>query len=268
MTRDAALGRMANAPLALVLAQVRFSPYLTIGQRIPVIQEALRKSYPLFRKGQIQTVELVVGSPSPNITTSERWDFVDAENREGFIIQQNFLVFLATRYDRFEDFSARHAVVLKCFEETVADVFVEGLGLRYIDLIVPRERERPEDYVVEGLRGCRSDELASDGFQSRYIARWKADNGLMVFRFVSGAQPPFLPPDLQVELEPSDVYKRATEAKSPVGLIDFDRTLNHRSVYKASAITELFGRMHTDTSKAFKQAISPKAESVWNSTTA
>jgi uncharacterized protein (TIGR04255 family) len=268
MGGDTALGRMTNAPLAFVLAQVRFSPYLTIGQRIPAIQDALRKTYPVFRKGQIQTLELAPGSPSPNITTSERWDFLDADNREGFIIQQNFLVFLATRYERFEDFSARHAIVLKRFEEAVSDVFVEGLGLRYVDLIVPKADEAPEEYVVEGLRGCQPIDLASTGFQSRYIARWKMADGLLVFRFVNGARPPFLPPDLQLELEPADVYKRAQDANTSVGLMDFDRTLNHRGSYKASVITDLFAKMHVDTSKAFKSARSAKAESVWNSTTA
>lgn len=267
MRRELALGQLANAPLALVLAQVRFSPYLTIANCVPAIQDALRKSYPIFRRGQIQTLELGPGSPSPKITTEERWDFVAPDNREGFILQQNFLVFLATRYTTFADFSARFSTVLQCFGKTVPDVFVQAIGLRYIDLIVPSPNERPEDYVVEGLRGLSTD---SDfrPLQSRYLTRWKLDKGVLVFRYVSGAKPPFLPPDLQLELAPSDVFTRAKETNTAVGLMDFDRMLNHQGVYQADEISNLFAIAHRDTSKAFQRAISPLAERTWKSKTA
>jgi uncharacterized protein (TIGR04255 family) len=267
MRQGLALGQMANAPLVLVLAQVRFSPYLSIGKSISAIQDAIRRTYPAFRKGQMQTIEIAPGSPMPSISTTERWDFADAENRECFIVQQSSLVFLATRYKTYGDFASRHSIVLECFERTVPDVFVEGLGLRYVDLIVPREGERPEEYVVEGLRGCLL-EIEAQAFQARHIARWKVDDGLITFRYVSGARPPFLPPDLQpLELEAPEVIKRALASKAPIGMMDFDRMLDHRGQFRASEISKLFTRMHDDASKVFKRAMSPFAESIWNSKT-
>ena len=269
MNDQHALGQMANAPLALVLAQVRFSPYLTIGNCIPAIQDALRKTYPVFRKGQMQTIEFGPASPSPTISTSDRWDFVDAGNREGFIVQQNSLVFLATRYKTFEDFAHKHDVVLECIERTVPDIFVERIGLRYVDLIVPTNNHTPEDYVFEGLRGCPLEIESPKSYQARHIARWRVTNGVIVFRYISGVQSPYLPPDLQmIELSPPEIIERAKRSSSQVGMMDFDRTMDCRGPYRAQQISQLFVEMHNDASKAFKRAMSTLAEVEWNSKTA
>lgn len=267
---DAALGQMANAPLALVLAQVRFSPYLTIGNAIPAIQEALRKAYPVFRKSQMQTIEFGPGSGAPNISAVERFNFVDADNREGFIAQQDSLVFLATKYKTFDDFETKHRVVLECFERLLPDLFVERLGLRYVDVIVPREGERPEAYVIEGLQGCHLETFAPIAFQSQYVANWKLNDGSMKFRFINGVRKPFLPPDLHpVELGTPEVIQKALEASNaniPIGLLDFDRMRDHRGSYEAAKVLELFAAMHGDASQAFKRSMSPLAKKVWNST--
>ncbi len=47
---SAALGRLPNAPLAYVLAQVRFEPFLEIEKHIPALQTSLRDPYPRFRQ--------------------------------------------------------------------------------------------------------------------------------------------------------------------------------------------------------------------------
>src|SRR5258708_1337378 len=172
--RTEPLGQMANAPLALVLAQVRISPYLSIGNSIPAIQDALRSAYPVYRKGQIQTIEIAFGANAPKINTLDRHQFVDADNRIAFIVQQDSIVFMATRYETFEDFEAKHRVVLDCVQQHINDVFAEGLGLLYVDVIVPRRGERPEQYVVDGLTGCSVETFTpSVAFQSQYVAHWR-----------------------------------------------------------------------------------------------
>jgi uncharacterized protein (TIGR04255 family) len=260
---------MANAPLALVLAQLRFSPYLSIGSAMPSIQDALRKSYPVFRKSQIQTLEFGPGPSAPNVTTVERFNFVDADNREGFITQQDSLVFAATRYRTFDDFAAKHRAVLECFERLVPDLFVERLGLRYVDVVVPQMGERPEQYVVEGLQGCHVESIAPVAFQSQYVANWKLSDGAMKFRFVNGVRKPFMPPDLQpIELDPAEVIAKAIEASkqgTPIGLLDFDRVRDHRGTFKAAKVLDDFAAMHGDASQAFKRAMSSLARMVWNS---
>ncbi len=265
---DAALGQMANAPLALVLAQVRFSPYLTIGNAIPTIQDALRKAYPVFRKSQTQTIEFGPGG-APTISAVERFNFVDADNREGFIAQHDSLVFLATRYKTFDDFEAKHRIVLECFERTLPDLFVERLGLRYVDVIVPRKGENPEAYVIEGLQGCRLETFTPLAFQSQYVANWKLPDGAMKFRFTSGVRKPFLPPDLHpIELGIPEVIQRAIEASKSniaIGLLDFDRMREHRGTFTATQVLEMFSAMHSDASLAFKRAMSPLAKETWNS---
>lgn len=266
--RTEPLGQMTNAPLALVLAQVRISPYLTIGSCIPAIQDALRGTYPAYRKSQMQTIEFGPGT-APNITTADRHHFVDADNRVGVIVQQDSIVFAATRYETFESFEAKHRVVLECLEKNVRNLFVEKLGLRYIDVIVPRKDEGPEQYVVEGLRGAKFEVGSPVASSAQYVAQWKLENGAMKFRFLTGVRSPFLPKDVQtLELGTPEVIQKAQAAyneKRQIGVFDFDRSVDHRGSYHSSRLLELFAAMHADASKAFKRAMSNLAEQVWNS---
>jgi uncharacterized protein (TIGR04255 family) len=266
-----ALGQMANAPLALVLAQVRFSPYLTIADAMPALQNELRRDYPVFKRNQIQALDFGAGASPPNVSVIQRFNFSDTDNREGFIVQQDSLVFLVTRYKTFDDFERKHRIILDCFERIVPDLYVERLGLRYVDVIVPRKDERPEHYLVEGLRGCAIEmEEEPTGFQSQYVATWKLKDGQMKFRFVNGLRtPPFLPPDLHpLELGVPEVIQRGADAASAgrsVGVLDFDRLKQHRGLYRSAEVSKLFSSMHNDASVAFKRSMSPLAEKVWNS---
>ena len=267
MTKATALGQMANAPLALVLAQVRFSAYLTIANAIPAIQDALRRDYPVFRKGLIQTIEF--GSGAPNVNNIERFDFADADNRQGFIVTPDSLVYVTTRYKTFEDFESKHRNVLDSFEKIVPDVFVERLGLRYIDVIVPRENEEPSDYVIDGLKGCAISRQETLKFSSQYIANWVLKGGAMKFRFISGVREPFMPADMrEIALAPAEIINRAASAKKDdkvsIGVLDFDRMMEHKGLMRATEVSKLFSTMHEDASVAFKQSISKLAERVWN----
>ncbi|MDP2242172.1 MAG: TIGR04255 family protein [Burkholderiales bacterium] len=260
------LGQLANAPLALVLAQVRFSPYLTIGSHIPTIQDALRKQYPAFSHEKIQTIEFGPTFGPPKVENEDLWNFTDAENREGFVVQRNSLIFIATKYETFEDFSERHAKLLTCFAGTIPDLLVERLGLRYVDLIVPNDGESPQEYVIPGLRGCEAQSLKAINFDSQAISRWVFPNGHLLFRYSTGVKPPFLPQDLgSIKLDNAEVVNRAERAKSNVASMDFDRIVNHKSPFNAKELSTLFKKMHDDLSTIFKQSRNKHAEEVWNS---
>jgi len=267
--RKASLGQMANAPLALVLAQVRFSPYLTIGNLVPAIQEALRKNYPSFRHDQVQSIEIGPTASPATTTTEHIWSFTNLENQEGFLIQQNSLVFLATHYKTFHDFSGRHATLLQAFEKIVPDLLVERLGLRFIDVIVPKQGEMPEDYVASGLRGCEIDSISPSNFRSQYQARWMRHDGALLFRFATGITPPFWPQDLRtVQLANPEVIARAHTAHTAnlrIGRMDFDRTTAYRGPFVAPELLSQFSNMHSDLSRTFKGAMSSHAEAQWNS---
>jgi uncharacterized protein (TIGR04255 family) len=262
---NGSLGQMANAPLALVLAQVRFSPYLTLASHVASLQDAVRKNYPGYRPENAPTVEILSDGKPPKITIEESWYFADVENREGFVLQSSFLLFWATRYATFDDFSERHKFVMRAFQEVVPNVLVEQLGLRYIDIIVPGEGERPGDYVIEQLRGCEDALPNAEAFRSQYLARWKVGEGHLSFRYSIGLAAPFLPPDLRdMKLSHAEIIERAVASKCPIGTMDFDRIESHRAVFRSDDVAERFKRMHGELSTVFRRAMSERAEQLWN----
>jgi len=264
------LGRMPNAPLALVLAQIRYSRYLTMEKHLPALQDAVRHHYPAFRTSQIQSLELTGGAV--NVQAGTRWEFADFENRRCFFLQQDSLVFLATAYIDYEDFAERFAEILGHFEALVPDVLVDRVGLRYVDLIVPQSGEAPERYVASGLHGFPLGALAekAKSLQAQYVSKYDfADQeGLLIARYSRGVSDPYLPADLQplTLALPGIVHRaRARQGQSMIAMLDWDRVLPHRAPFDRAALIARFGEMHTDLGEAFKRATSEYGLKVWNS---
>jgi uncharacterized protein (TIGR04255 family) len=160
--------------------------------------------------------------------------------------------------------------VLACVENILPDLFVQRLGLRYVDVIVPRQNETPNDYVSEGLRGTAVETKDAVKFSSQYVANWKLSDGAMRFRFVNGIREPFMPADMkEVAFEKAEIISRAAVAKKElnvaIGALDFDRMKEHQGPMRANEISGLFSSMHDDASSVFKRSISKLAERVWNS---
>jgi len=264
------LGRMPNAPLALVLAQIRHSRYLTMEKHLPALQDAVRHRYPAFRTSQIQSLELT-GGPV-NVQVGTRWEFADVENRHGFFLQQDSLVFLVTAYTDYEDFAGRFAEILGHFEALVADVLVERVGLRYVDLIVPQSGEPPERYVAPGLHGFPLGALAdrAKSLQAQCVSKcdFADQEGLLIARYSRGISDPYLPADLQpLTLALPEIVDRAKaqQGQSMIAMLDWDRIVPHRAPFDRAALIARFGAMHSDLGEAFKRATSEYGREVWNS---
>ena len=69
---------LARAPLARVIAQARFPPILAIRvpDKVAVVQEALRETYPNLSQDQVHSIELT-GGETPNFHQGLIWRLAD-----------------------------------------------------------------------------------------------------------------------------------------------------------------------------------------------
>jgi len=269
---SAALGRLPNAPLAYVLAQVRFEPFLEIEKQIPALQGVLRERYPRFRRFERAGFDIVWDdeTPSPCVqpALSRHWELATATNHEGVVVQQDSLIFHATAYEDHEQFGQAWRWVMQRAGEHLPNLFVNRIGLRYINLILPSAGEIPAAYVVDRLRCDPDPRIPYRSHRGLTAAEYQLGEGRgdLAVRYSRGMGPPTLPPDLTgLSLHPSESMQRAltVDAQQPTAVLDIDRFMTLGVVYAADPLAELFRPMHEEISAVFKALTTDHAHTVW-----
>ena len=196
---------LANQPLVLVLGQVRFSPVRQIGDYIPAIQEEFRRhGFPIERAGKVQQLIFgPAGGVPVQVVEEQRWEYRTRDETWSILVMQNCVVLQTTGYGRFEDFADKllHAVgtVLSKTEHDRLGV-VQRVGLRYVDVVRPRDGEDFRFYLRPGFHGV-ADEVFRTGTHRLHVESTGRTSvgdvpGTLVVRVVQNDQGVSLPPDL------------------------------------------------------------------------
>lgn len=259
------LGQMPNAPLAYVLAAVRFDAQLALDRHIPALRERLQADFPRYQPGHETVVQISAGGGAPQTDSAQHFNFAAADNRHGIILGRETLVFHATAYRTYEDFGVRLGAVLAHVGAELKHLFVRRIGLRYVDIIIPEEDETPDDYVVPGLRCLPELTLTSRARSGLAISEFKLDEGALVIRYATASGPIGLPPDLQpLTLAEPDVLKRLAPVTRMSALLDFDRFAPLEEMFDASQLKARFDRLHENHSVAFRELTTEHAKDVWS----
>jgi len=195
---------------------------------IPAIQEEFRRhGFPIERAGKVK--QLIFG-PAGGVPVQEddrhRWEYRTKDETWTVLVMEDTVVLQTTSYDRFENFAEKllHAVET-VLTETEHDKFgvVERVGLRYVDLVQPREGEDYRFYLRPGFHGV-ADEVFKDGSHRLHVESTGKTSvgdmeGKMVVRVVQNDRGFSLPPDL-VGGAPKH-HSRAREGEL-VTLVDMD----------------------------------------------
>lgn len=269
---SAALGQWPNAPLAYVLAQVRFEPFLEIEKHIPALQSSLRDQYPRHLRTE-QVVFQVLPQPEsqpPRVQPASllRWEFVSASSHASVIVQQDSVVLRATEYETYMTFGQRWQAVMHRVGEHIPNLFTNRIGLRYIDFILPNPGETPEAYMAERLRCDPEPGLPYQTHRGLTAAEYQLEQGLLAVRYSRLTGQPVLPPDLEspgsLALEPSAIMQRAVRVDQPTAVLDIDRSMPLSRAYDANMLGNLFAQMHEDIQVAFKTLTTDHARAMWS----
>lgn len=261
--------RLENAPLVHVLAQVVFSPILTMERQLPELQERLGASFPRFREAVVARVPILGKEPGE---TTPQWEFADRSLRTGLVLTTSSLVLHTSAYTSHEPFLARLRDVLIALGELLPMLqVVERIGLRYVDLVRPEAEEPYGKYVHMGLLGFPFRDAPqlnaqSGGFLTQSVAT--TPKGLLAIR--SGTLPPgrFLPPDLDSGmLHPPEI--KASSGARPGLAVDFD----HFTIFDGAngqfmnfdpdAIVAHLIQLHHTLREAFDVIVTPYALERW-----
>lgn len=265
---ERALGKWPNAPLALVLAQVRFDPeidteYKKVAERL---KAALGERLPAMKA--VRQVALVFGN-TPGPAMQSKPDDVEVgrdlrsdDNRSALRLQDGVMTYTTSLYEDSQHFLAEWRSMLDCLC-AAGGIKVQRLGLRYVDFIIPTGGKVPEDYFKDGFGHLTHvfGEIAQTAFMSHEYPR--ESDGAMRVQFGRGFAPPSLPPDLDGSiLLPPALSRKYTEGPSAV--LDIDRWHIDSRRLQAAEIADEFQRLRDDICTAFKRIITAEAEAEWS----
>ena len=147
---------LPRAPLERVLAQARFPPILAIRDpdKVAVLQEALRETYPNLSQDQVHSIELG-GGETPNIRQGLIWRLADREKYPDWRVSLgvDFVALETSSYDSRDDFLGRLRAVLSAVEQAFKPASATRLGLRYIDRLTDEAVDRVDELIRPAVLG-------------------------------------------------------------------------------------------------------------------
>jgi len=261
------LGAWSNAPLAYALAEVRTAHLADIKNYQPDLAGRLRDEYPVQRA--MQTAKLIATGAQLVMEASPEaaWEFAAPDNLSGVILRPNGLVLHATAYRDTAHFLAQLHRIVCVLAECVPSVFVQRLGLRYVDFVLPLEGEEPEAYVRKELNPDLGLSVRSRGVTGTSLAIYPMDDEIVLsLRYVRGHGKPEMPPDLgMLSLSPSPLMQRPVKEGKATGVLDFDCNRAYSPVERLDPgrVQAQFASIYEISFNAFTSAITKHAKNIW-----
>lgn len=259
------MGSWRHPPLAYVVAEVRISPFYKLESHIADFQAAVRETFPRTKEANV--VRLEVQGNAPIVQHERVWRFFSENQRLGIDVSPRAIALHATEYQDFPTFAKQLDLILKAAEQAIPSLFVDALGLRYIDYILPKGSDSTLDYVVDSVRGFQPSS-ARKTKEAYWIANFELERGTLSLRIIpilpaGQSHPPNFGP---LEVAPAETQVEAmkrAQQNLPIGCIDTDRMLPVEKKFAADELGTMFASMHGDISDIFRTTISEKAKKEW-----
>ena len=257
-----------NAPLAYALAEVRTERLADIENYQPKLASELREAYPIQRTTKTMSIVSSGTQLSVQPTADTAWEYATPDNRIAVIVRANGLVFHATRYEDSRTFFEQLDYVTRVFTSEVPHVYVNRLGLRYIDFVVPRKGEVPEAYVDGRLNpDLKLEGVKREGVTTTSNSVYQlTSNTVLHLRYTRARGQPELPPDLSgFSLENSLLMTKELKKDFPTAVLDIDchHTYNPVQNLDPAREKEQFQFIYNKSFDAFEAAITEHARVVW-----
>jgi uncharacterized protein (TIGR04255 family) len=269
MDKTRALGRWPNAPLAYLVAEIKFQRAQDFDSALPLLVELLANDFPLEEASQTFEATLEPGQQQPTLERVR--DFKNFAATMGVRTTKGSFALHCTNYagwtGAFEDVWTE---LIKKVATTLRPRVLLRSSLRYIDLLVPDDGESPDNMLAEGLRPWHvNGEGLGEFEQGNKAHRFK--NGpyattVVVLSRVKGQI--VLPPNISaMPLALSPPQQRALKFHSrtslPFAILDSDVAHEAATPFDVDQIKVQFSELHRLTSTAFLAATSPEAQKRW-----
>jgi uncharacterized protein (TIGR04255 family) len=257
--------RLSNAPLILSLCQVRFATILDLSEHIPALQREFKAlGYLRFEETQLPAIR-IVPQGAPQIQLLKRWQFLTSDRDAAIVLTTDFVSVITSTYHTFERLLAHIITAVGHLKTTAGIELVDRVGLRYVDLIRPRDDEAISDYVHESLLGLPLTALRDIGAARTSVSSETQFStqvgGTLVVRLRQLEAGAVVPPDLDASLLKPRVSLQQGESAFALDCDHYCADLN-KSVDLAD-LEGMLWSLHSGVHAAFSAAVTPHALEVW-----
>lgn len=146
-------GKYRKAPLVYMSAAIKTTPFTELSEDEwrDLSRMMLRMDFPIPEESWIDEVDL---SPLPEVTKVKRRAYFSIDRKTSIVFDKNALELRTTSYNKYLDFTR---IMEKFLREvsSLSDIgllHVQEVTLSYVDIIVPFNGRKLEDYFAKGDR--------------------------------------------------------------------------------------------------------------------
>jgi len=255
--------KMRNAPVYFTVAQIQFNPILQLESRLPEIQDGMRLAhFPDFKRQFQQFIDLAgVFGQQPIVPPAQtRCFFGDIEGWSSFVLENNALAFQTTAYDTFETFSKTFLKGLAIVHDVLKLDYMERIGLRYLDAVLPQSEENVSDYLAPEVIGL-SRKLSGKMQHSFSETLTTNAAGQLISRVIIQDGPVILPSEI-IQLAPR-IQTKFTHFTGCHAVLDTDAFCQERIAFNLKSIASKLNALHNEILNSFQVTVTEHALSVW-----
>ena len=252
---------LGRSPLVYFLAQVRFSPILSMGDHIAAVQDRFRGiGYPVFEQQEAQTVTIT--PQGPVIEKVTLWHFKDVAQTSSVALAQNFVSFQTFKYKRYEEEFPRIREVLDAVHSLVKfDVF-ERCGIRYLNVIHPdsNEGQTYQTFLQPEIIGLNGESFDVTNVMNSSVFVGTTTIGTLVVKFSTSKSPAILPLDL---MGSALHFETDIPQGDAIGILDFDHFIENRGPFNVQQTEQYLAQLHDAISLVFSKCTTDEALELW-----
>ena len=270
-TRKCKNEKLSKQPLALVLIQIRFSPFMNMEDYVPQIQEKLMAlKFTGIKINPCLEVKITPNGPLP--TQVKQWVFTSSDGYENIILDTKQLTYQSSNYDLFEIFYSKFQKICEAVVSSASSfeklVLIQRLGLRYVDRIIPNdEYDQIDSYISDGFKVNQASVFGTANkictiSQAGEVNIYDGKKGVMVFRITQGEKGLSLPPDLMPN---PPKMKVQLPQNCIIGLIDTDHSYipTQPENFNFDFLENMFYGMHDNSHDLFESLVSEEGKEKW-----
>lgn len=266
-------GVLKNAPVTYVICKIDCGDLLSFESFLNQSQELFRKNgFPIFH---VQTMKDVRIQTDHGIkieeTEKHTYHFISGDYQDGIVVSGGSLFIQTKNYQDFSKFAELIKKAHEIYSSVTEMELVRGLGLRYVDLIEPKNK-KPLGYYLNNsvLSPSFGEDTGISPVDARMQHTYRTPlNSQLFLRVFAGKGHKIVPDDLIPMVEP--LYTTAgkqqdlTKCSNLSALIDTDHFIQFQPMVKASSfnIVELLNDMHRYTSHLFYNTVTKTALEEW-----
>lgn len=269
MDKPRALGRWPNAPLAYLVAEIKFQRVHNFESVAHELAARLTGEYPLEETAAENFIEVNNGIAQQS--SEPIFDYKNFASTVGVRVTRGSIALHCTDYAGWSGgFRERLFGLLDSVADAVRPRVLLRSSIRCVDLFVPERNRAPDEVLVNSLRPWTTGEDSLGRIeQANIAARFKHEeffSTVLVFSRAKG--PTFLSPTLSaMSLKFSPIQSKAMSFHQSTGqafaIMDIDVANEGARPFNLSELKQQYEEIHRLSSAGFKAATTVDAQRVW-----